>query len=51
MRLGDAAEKIIHAVAPNIKQCGACKKRKQWLNETPEKVYTKFKNNFNSNFK
>jgi hypothetical protein len=51
MKLGDAVESVIHTVAPNIEQCPACKKRKQLLNDAPEKIYTKFKNNLNSIFK
>lgn len=51
MKLGDAVEKVIHTIAPGIKQCGACKERKKFLNEEPGKIYTKFKNNFNSNFR
>ena len=51
MKLGDAVETVIHTVAPNIKQCSKCKQRKQKLNDAPEKIYNKFKNNFNAVFK
>jgi len=50
MKLGDAVEKAIHTVAPNIKPCTACNRRRQRLNEAPEKIYTKFKNNLNAIF-
>ena len=51
MKLGDVVEKVIHTVSPNTKQCKACVKRKEFLNEAPAKIYTKFKNNLNATFR
>jgi len=33
MPLGDYVADVIKKVFPNVKECRACKKRKEWLNK------------------